>query len=57
VEYTWLWCWFDRIDGMPSKPPHAQTRTSDRPDAGRMLVRISAVFTMVPESKIAAVGR
>ncbi|MFS2164037.1 hypothetical protein [Variovorax sp. Varisp62] len=41
---------------MLSKPPHDQTRTSDRPEAGRMLVRFKAVFTMVPESKIAAVG-
>jgi len=57
VEYTWLWCWFSRVDGMPPKPPHAQTRTSDRPEAGRMLVKVNAMFTMVPGSKIAAVGR
>ena len=46
----------DRGDGM-SKPWQNPTRTSGRPEAGRWLVRISAVFTMVPESKIADVGR
>lgn len=49
AEYAWLWCLFVRTDGMLSKPPHAWTRTSDRPEAGRMLVRFNAVFTMVPE--------
>jgi len=28
-------------------PKHA-TRTNARPDAGRMLVRVNAVFTIVP---------
>jgi len=41
---------------MPPKPPHAPTRTSDRPEAGRLLVKVNAMFTMVPGSKIAAGG-
>ncbi|WP_147400476.1 hypothetical protein [Acidovorax cavernicola] len=35
-----------------SKPWQNPTRTSGRPEAGRMLVRVSAVFTMVPGQKL-----
>jgi hypothetical protein len=53
VECTWLWRRFEVIvDGRLLAPPHDHTRTNARPDAGRMLVRVKAVFTMVPGQKL-----